>query len=551
MSLAELAVKKRTLTYFITGLLVVAGFAAYVGLGKLEDPTFTVKTAAIVTSYPGASPEEVEQEVTEVIERKLQELHQVKWLESLSRPGSSYITVEIKGKFLSREMPQIFDEIRRKVNDVAIELPPGAQTPQIHDDVGEVFGFLLALVGDGYSPRELEDYADDVRRELGLVTGAARVDLWGVQKEAIFVDVADTQTEQLGISLNNFYSTLSQQNEVLHAGGVELGSQRMRIEAAGAFQSPEEIEDLTFRASLSDSLSSGSLEQRDSLVRLSDFARVRRGYVDPPSTLMRYDGLPAVGLAISVEDGGNVSDLGAALDKRIAELQDTLPIGIELHKVSWQSDLVDESINSFMLSLFQAVLIVLVILWIAMGRQNAIIVGTALVMTILATFVVMKLMAIDLERMSLGALVIALGMMVDNAIVVADGAYVRIQQGMGRVQASIAAAMGPSMPLLGATVIAVSFFFPIYISTESTGEYCASLFLVVAISLLISWVVSITITPLQCAAMLERDEEAEGEAFEGKFFDSFRSVLRFAIKRRWLTLAVMLFALFGSVSLFP
>jgi len=540
MSLASEAIDKKTVTYFASFLAIIIGIVSFFFLGQLEDPEFTIKSAVIVTHYPGASPEEVEQEVTEKLELALQEIYQVDYLKSISRAGVSEITVEIKPSFLSREIPQIFDEIRKKIRDASTELPPGVLKPQVNDDFGEVFGFVLAVVGDGFSDAELDKYADDVKRELSLVKGAARVERWGVQTQAIYLDVFQSRLSQLGISPQTLIDTLTNQNVVVNAGGIDLDGERLRIEALGTFRSPEEIENLTIRPSVIDQLLTGSTDASEELIRLRDFAVVRRGYVEPPSKLMRFNGQRSIGLSIAVEKGGNVVHLGKALEQRLNELKAMLPVGIEFEKVAWQSDLVTESIVGFMVSLVEAVLIVLVVLWLFMGIGNAIIVGTALVMTIQATLIVMAIWKIDLQRMSLGALVIALGMMVDNAIVVADGAFVRIQQGMNKAKAAAEAAASTSLPLLGATFIAISFFYPIYGSPESTGEYCASLFQVVAISLLASWVISMTLTPLQCIALIKapssNDKVNTEDAYSGKFYQRFRSILATCIKFRGITL---------------
>lgn len=544
MSLPEKAVKYSTVTYFVTFLVVVAGILSFNILGKLEDPEYTVKQAAVVTTYPGASPKEVELEVTERIEIALQELEQIDYLRSDSRAGVSTIDVYIKPHYKTRQLPQIFDEVRRKVVDVAPSLPPGANEPSVIDDVGDVFGFLLAITGDGFSEAELEEYVKGIRRELSLVAGVGRVDPWGIQEKVIYVDISQSKLSQLGISPQNIYGTLANQNVVLYGGGIDINPERFRIEIKGAFQSPEEIANLSIRAKPVEMLGQQKSADRSELVSLGDIATIRRGYREPPRMLMRHNMENSIALAIAGTSGGNVVDMGHALDKRIKELLVDLPVGIEIHKIAWQSDLVTESINGFMVSLVQAVLIVLVVLWLAMGWANAVIIGAALVLTILATFVAMAILDIPLQRMSLGALVIALGMMVDNAIVVADGATVRMQKGMDKIRAVIEAASETAWPLLGATVIAVGFFLPIYLSTESTGEYCASLFEVVAISLLFSWVISMTVTPLQCAAMIKVNTEGGDEdVYGGLLYKKFKGLLRFCIGKKTLTLG-MVFGIF-------
>lgn len=553
MSLAAIAIEKKVVTYFATFLIIVGGIAAFFSLGQLEDPEFSIKTAVVTTAYPGASPEEVELEVTDRIELALQELPELDYLESYSRAGFSLIKVNIKSEYWSDQLPQIWDTVRRKVRDVEETLPPGAGRPDVGDDFGDVFGFQLAITGDGFSYSELERYAKDLKKDLSLVDGVARVDLWGVQQKVIYLDVSQTQLTQLGFSDTSLEQTLQQQNVVVDAGNVNVQDQRLRIAPTGQFQSPQDIGQLTLRPSLLDSLQNpsaeGGLNRATELIRIRDIGTVRPGYLDPPFTLMRFNGLPALGISITNASGVNIVDVGRRIDARLVDLVQLLPIGIEVQRVHWQSDIVDEAVNNFLLSFAEAVGIVLVVLAIFMGWRLGLIIGTALVVTILGSFMLMAAFGIDLQRMSLGALVIALGMMVDNAIVVADGFVVRVQRGMNRVKAAIEAASQPSWPLLGATVVAVMAFYPIFASTEDAGEYCRTLFTVVAISLLVSWVVSVTVTPLQCLDMLPPPKEGEGDAdpYGGRFYTVFRGVLGTAIRRRWFTMGGMVVLLGASI----
>lgn len=553
MTLAAIAIEKKVVTYFATFLIIVGGIAAFFSLGQLEDPEFSIKTAVVTTTYPGASPEEVELEVTDRIELALQELPELDYLESYSRAGFSLIKVNIKSEYWSDQLPQIWDTVRRKVRDVEETLPPGAGRPDVGDDFGDVFGFQLAITGDGFSYSELEQYAKDLKKDLSLVDGVARVDLWGVQQKVIYLDVSQTQLTQLGFSDTSLEQTLQQQNVVVDAGNLNVQDQRLRIAPTGQFQSPQDIGQLTLRPSLTDSLQNpaadGGLRRAAELIRIRDIGDVRPGYLDPPFTLMRFNGLPALGISITNASGVNIVDVGRRIDSRLDELTQLLPLGIEVQRVHWQSDIVDEAVNNFLISFAEAVGIVLVVLAIFMGWRLGLIIGTALVVTILGSFMLMAAFGIDLQRMSLGALVIALGMMVDNAIVVADGFVVRVQRGMNRVQAAIEAASQPSWPLLGATVVAVMAFYPIFASTEDAGEYCRTLFTVVAISLLVSWVVSVTVTPLQCLDMLPPPKSGEGAAdpYGGRFYALFRGVLGTAIRRRWFTMGGMLLLLGASI----
>ena len=558
MNLAELSISKRTITYFATVLLVVGGIFSYFQLGQLEDPEFTIKTAAIVTSYPGASAEQVELEVTDRIETKLQEMSELKHVYSSSRPGLSIIKVDIKNEYWLDRLPQVWDVMRKKIGDMEDSLPPGSGKPQINDDFGYVFGFMLALSGDGFSAAELETYAKDLRKELQLVSGVARIDLWGVQEKRIFIDVAETQATQLGITREDLLRTLKNQNIIVDGGNVDLQDQRFRVAPTGEFTSPEEIADLAITSSAVSNVSQTMQNRQrtqgaDQLLHIRDIGTVSQGYLDPPNTLMRINGQPALVLALAPLSGVNTVEMGRAVDQRLVELQNSLPVGVEIEKISWQSDIVDKSIKSFMINLVEAIALVLIVLAVSMGLRVGVLIGiTGLVLPILGTFVVMSLIGVDLQRVSLGALIIAMGMMVDNAIVVVDGFVVRLQEGMDRTKAAIEAASLPSWPLLGATVVACAAFYPIYASTYDTGEYAGSLFTTVATALLFSWLLSTTITPLLCITLLPDPKSGDGaksDPYASPFYQHFRKLLAFAINKRILTtvslVALLLLSLAG------
>ncbi|MBO9410934.1 MULTISPECIES: efflux RND transporter permease subunit [unclassified Ruegeria] len=556
MSLASVAVKNRTVTYFALALILVIGTLSYFRLGQLEDPEFTVKTALVVTQYPGASPTEVELEVTDKIETAIQELPELRFLTSYSHAGLSIVKVEIQQEYWADRLPQVWDKVRNKVGDLQGSLPPGAGAPNVIDDFSFVYGFVLAVTGDGFTYAELEEHVKAIRKELSLVQGVSRVETWGLQPKVIYLDASEQRLLDLGVSAQDFLLTLNLQNQVVDSGALTIGDRRLRIAPTGEFQSPEDIGNLQLRPGLTDRVldvaEGGDIPfqlpvSRDSdVIRLQDIVDIRQGYLEPALTQMRYDGQPAIGLSIANVSGGNIVDTGRNLDAALEEISSRLPVGIEMHQVAWQSDLVTESINSFMVNLLEAVLVVLIVVAVFMGWRMGLIIGSALLLTILATFMVMVVLKIDLQRVSLGALVIALGMMVDNAIVVADGMAARMKKGMGKIEAAIEAAGQPSMALLGATIVAVMAFFPIYASSAAAGEYAGSLFVVVAVSLLISWIIAMTITPLMCIDMLPTPK-VETTHTESAFTSGFRAVLGRCLRHRGITAMVFLALLGGAI----
>lgn len=545
MSLADKAVSKPTITWFATILIVLGGLAAFFKLGQLEDPEFTVKDATVVTLYPGASAEEVEKEVTDRLERAIQEMPEVKEFESRSSAGMSHIKVSMMSKYGSDQLPQVWDVLRKKISDATKDLPPGVQEPKVGDDFGDVYGFLLAIYSDGYTDAQLENYADEIKRELSLVKGVARVELWGVQKRCIYVESSESRLHALGLTVSDLQRTLQQQNLVVQSGAVEMQDERLRVDITGVFTSAQDIGELVIQRQVA-----GNSE---ALLRIKDVATVTQDYVRPATSIMRFNGRPAIGMAIANASGVNIVTMGRAVDDRLRELESELPIGIEVNRISWQSDLVSKSIRVFVVSLIESVLIVVGVLWISMGLRPAIVVGVAgLIFVIVGTFLIMKIWGIDLQRMSLGALVVAMGMMVDNAIVISDGILIRVQQGMNRVKAAAEAATQPSMPLLGATVIASIAFYPIYASEESAGEYCASLFQVIAASLLFSWVMAVTAAPLMCMAILATPKAgaAQIDPYGGAMYTVFRAVLKAAIRVRWLIVIIMVSLFVLSIASF-
>ncbi len=552
MSLPEIAVKYKIVTYFSIVLILLVGTAAYFQLGQLEDPDFTVKTALVITPYAGASPKEVELEVTDRIETAIQEMPQLRFLTSYSHPGLSIVKVEIKTQYWAHRLPQVWDEMRSKVRDVRKLLPPGAGAPEILDDFSFVYGFVLAVTGEGFSYAELERYVKAIKKELSLVEGVSRVELWGAQSKVIYLDASDQALTELGVTEETFLATLTTQNAVVDAGSLEIGGRRLRIAPTGQFEKPEDIGELKIRTSLLDKLLDAPSDLTDQTKRpsnrsselfsLKDIVDVRLGYLEPALTKMRFNGRSSIAISIASVAGGNIVQTGKNLDRKLVEINANLPVGIEMHRLAWQGDLVTTAINDFMINLLEAVLIVLVVISLAMGWRMGVIIGGALLLTIIGTFAGMAVAGIDLHRVSLGSLVIALGMMVDNAIVVADGMAIRLRRGMGRVEAAIEAASQPAWSLIGATIIAVMAFYPIFYSDTDGGEYGRSLFVVVGISLILSWVIALTVTPVMCIDLVpdpEGDADEQTDPYAGGVFQAFRRLLAAAIRFRWATLGTM------------
>lgn len=529
MNLAEFSINRKTTTIVLTVVALVGGYISFTGLGRLEDPEFTIKEAIVSTQYPGASPREVEEEVTEKIEEAIQSMGQLKEVRSISRPGLSIVYAEMEDRYDKTSLPQVWDELRRKVGDIQEDLPPGVLPSIVNDDFGDTYGVLFALSGEGYTYAELWDVAKMLKRELLLEADVAKIMFWGLQPEAIYVEMSRSRMSQLGISPEEVYQTLGRQNQVVQAGRVRVGPEFIRIEPTGLFESVEDLGSLLVRGGTS-----------ESLVYLRDVANIRRDYVDPPRQVLTLDGKPAIALGISTKLGGNAVVMGEAVERRLHELRSRIPVGMELDIVAFQAHDVTKAIDAFMINLWEALAIVIGVLLIFMGLRSALLIGGALLITIAATFIPMSYYGVSLERISLGALIIALGMLVDNAIVVTEGILVGSQKGQSRRQAAIETVGKQAMPLLGATAVAILAFAAIGASQDSTGEYCRSLFQVILFSLGLSWLVAMTSTPLLGTIMLKKGKAAaDVDPYAGKIFQLYKKGLETCIRSRWVTMAAV------------
>jgi multidrug efflux pump subunit AcrB len=537
MNFGEISVRNDRVVFFIMLLVIVGGLMAYQRMGRLEDPEFTIKEALIITPYPGASAEEVAKEVTNLIESALQQLGQLDRVESESWRGRSVVTAFVKAQFTKDAIPQVWDELRRKINDVQPNLPPSVRgKSMIIDDFGDVYGIFLAITGEGYSYAELRRYAEYLRRELLLAPNVKKVEFFGKQQEVVFLEISRYRLASLGINEEQIYAQLRAKNYAADGGRVSVGDQFITIDPKGGFGSVEDMLELVIAS-----------DQTGRQLTLKDVGTLKRGNEDPPRRLLRYDGKPAIGLGISTVQGGNVVTMGRGVRQKLEELKRNQPIGIEIGEINFQPEAVTRATNDFIFNLAKAVTIVFLVLFFAMGRKTGLIIGLVLFLTIMATFMVMYLDGnLLMERISLGALIIALCMLTDNAIIITESLKVRIEAGEDKLKVVREAVSQNQWPLFGATAIAVIAFAAIGLSEDRTGEYCNSLFWVILISLSLSWISAITITPFLCYKFFSASgpgKTGSADPYGGIIFSAYRRLLMMSLRFRW-TVVVLAFVLF-------
>lgn len=539
MNIAQYTLAKRTIAWLLACLVLLGGYISYEKLGRFEDPEFVIRQAAITTLYPGALAQEVAEEVTEVIEEAVQQLQEVKEVTSVSRAGNSLVKVEIDLKFArtKADLEQVWDKLRRKVNDAQRQLPPGAGPSIVNDDFGDVYALFFAVTGEGYSLVEIKDYLEDLERELLQVPGVARVATLGAPDEAIFIEIAAAKAAQLGISQADIARLLQQQNIITAAGDLVIGTQRIQLSPKGHIDSVAALENLA--------LSSASGNE---VIFLKDLASIHRSVVEPARALMFYDGKPAIGLGISQVAGGNIVEVGDAVKARLQELTSQQPLGINLEVISYQSDSVKEAVNGFVANLIAAVIIVVLVLILFMGWRSGLIVGSVLVLTVAATLIAMYLDNIAMQRVSLGALIIALGMLVDNAIVVTDGILVRMQKGEDPKAAAAQVVKATQYPLLGGTAVGILAFSAIGLSPTDMGEYAGSLFWVILYSMLFSWLFAVTLTPLLCVSFLKvKATTNSSDAPPKGVLHKYKQTLHLALNHRLLTGGLLVLLLASAI----
>ncbi len=533
MKLVKYFLSKKPVTILLLVLVLAGGLLAYVKMGKLEDAPFTIKQALVLTPYPGASPSEVQSQVTDVLEESIQALGELYYLKTENRAGLSKITVYVKKETRADEMQQLWDKLRRKVSDVQSKLPEGAGPSVVNDDFGDVLGVFYGLTGSGHSYRELEDEAKLIKNEILKVKDVAKVEIYGTQTPTIDISVSPSVMARSGITMADIARAFEAQNKVVDAGGIDVGSNRLRIESTGNFYSLDDIRNLTI------------VSRTGEHFRLADITRIEESYQTPASNLMRINGQPAVGIAISTVPTGNVVDMAAAVKESLQQMSGSMPEGFELVTLYDQGYESAVANQGFILNLIISVLTVVAILLFFIGFKNGLLIGSGLVFSIFATLIVMLCTDIALQRMSLAAIIIAMGMLVDNAIVVSDSALVNMQRGMRKRVAIMRACSSTALPLLAATVIAILTFLPIYFSPHITGELLSSLVIVIGVSLMFSWVFALTQTPffIQEFVRRPRPEELKSALFDGKYYNMFRRSLHWVIKHRYATIACMILLL--------
>ena len=562
-NLSDWALKHPALVLYAMLVLTLIGAMSYSRLGQSEDPPFTFKVMVIRSSWPGASAQEVEQQVTDKLEKKLQEVPWLDNLRSYSRPGESLIFLVAKDSAPATEIPNIWYQTRKKVGDIRHTLPDGVEGPTFNDEFGDVYGNLYALVGDGYEYAELKRQADAVRAELLRVADVAKIDFFGEQKQRVYIDLSNAKLATIGIDVGTLMATLRAQNLVASSGNFDASEERVRIAVSGRYDTLEQLRDVRLRAN-----------NRE--FRLSDVAKVYRGYQDPPSERVRYKGREAMFIGVSMRAGGDIIKLGGNLDAAVDRIQRQLPVGLELHSVSSQPKAVQRSVNEFAKTLVEAVVIVLAVSLLSLGMRTGIVVAITIPVVLATTFWIMQLLGVGLHKISLGALILALGLLVDDAIIAVEMMASKMEQGWERHRAAAFAYTSTAMPMLSGTLVTAAGFLPIATAASSTGEYTRSIFQVVVIALLVSWVAAVVFVPyLGCRLLPDMHGEAGQSAshlrrvwsrllkrpvtpalphrvadpYQTAFYSRFRILVGVCVKRRWwviaLTIAVFGLSIFG------
>ncbi len=541
-NLSEWALRNRPLVLYFAMVLAIAGIFSYMRLGQSEDPPFTFKAMVVRTMWPGATAEETARQVTERIEEKLQELPQLEFIRSYSRPGESNVFVVAKDSLPSKDMPDLFYQVRKKINDIRHTLPQGSLGPFVNDEFGDTFGNIYALVGDGFDYALMKSYAERVQLQLLRVPDVAKVELIGLQDERVYVEISNAKIATFGLNFGAVVQQLEQQNAVTPGGSFETDNDRIFVRASGAFDSVEAIRNITIRGN-------------GRLFRLGDVAEIRRGFVDPPAARMRFQGKEAIGLAVAMKKGGDIVRLGRALDDATAMIEKDLPIGLEFGRVADQPRAVRNSIAEFVRTLAEAVIIVLAVSFFSLGYRTGLVVALSIPLVLAMTFATMQFFGIGLHKISLGALVLALGLLVDDAIIAVEMMAVKLEQGYDRIRAAAFAYSSTAFPMLTGTLVTAAGFLPIATAQSGTGEYTRSIFQVVTIALILSWIAAVVFIPYFGYRLLPdgdklRAEHAGHDLYDTRFYRRFRELLEWCLDHRKTVIAATILAFVVSLGLF-
>ena len=532
-NLSDWALRHRSFVWFLMIVSLVAGVMSYFNLGREEDPSFTIKTMVVSASMPGANVREMTKQVTDRIEKKLQELDTLDYTRSITTPGQSVVFVNLLPTTPGRDVKGIWQHVRNMMSDIRSQFPSEFQGFSFNDEFGDVFGNVYAFTSDGLTQRQLRDYVENVRDRIIALPDAGKVELIGAQDEVIYLEFSLRKVAALGLDRQQILDTLQSQNAIAPSGVVQAGPERILVRVNGQYTSE-------------DSLKAVNLRVNDRFFRLSDVATITRGYENPPSTLFRYQGQPAIGLAIGMKSGSNILDFGEELKAEMARIEAGLPIGVSVHKVADQSQIVEEAVGGFTRALFEAVAIVLVVSFISLGLRAGLVVALSIPLVLAITFVGMDLMHITLQRVSLGALIIALGLLVDDAMIAIETMVSRLEAGDDRKTAASFAWTSIAFPMLTGTLVTVAGFLPIGFNTSNAGEYTFSLFQVLALSLLLSWIVAVLFAPLLGVVFLPRSMKKHDET-PSRLRRAFSKLLKTAMRWRYVTIAITVALFAGSV----
>ncbi|WP_028695649.1 efflux RND transporter permease subunit [Pseudomonas cremoricolorata] len=531
-NLSEWALRHQSFVWYLMFVGLLMGVFSYFNLGREEDPSFTIKTMVIQTRWPGATQDETLYQVTDRIEKKLEELDSLDYVKSYTRPGESTIMVFLRDTTKAGDIPQIWYQVRKKIQDIRGQFPQGIQGPAFNDEFGDVYGSIYAFTADGLSMRQLRDYVEQVRAEIREVENIGKVEVVGTQNEVLYLNFSVRKLAALGIDQRQVMQALQSQNTVTPAGVIEAGPERISVRTTGQFASEKDLESVNLRIN-------------DRFFRLADIATIERGYADPPAPMFRYNGQPAIGLAIGMQKGGNIQVFGEQLKEKMTQITGELPVGVGVHSVSEQAEVVKEAVGGFTSALFEAVIIVLVVSFISLGVRAGLVVACSIPLVLAMVFVFMEYSGITMQRISLGALIIALGLLVDDAMITVEVMVTRLEMGESKEDAATFAYKSTAFPMLTGTLVTVAGFVPIGLNASSAGEYTFTLFAVIAVALLVSWVVAVFFSPVLGVHILSNRKLKAHDEKPGRVARGFEHGLLWCMRHRWLTVigTVVLFVL--------